>query len=284
MASSNHEVTPLGDAATVARALGGTVVGRNAILAPGPGHSLRDRSLSVKIDPNAPDGFRSYSFSGDDWRICRDYVRHALGIAAPSQPPSPNLRPPLPRRDDRSERIAFALRLWRESVPLHGTLGMDYFTLHRRLAIGELDDLSHVLRWHNQHRCIVALMTNSKSAEPCGIHRTFLNADGTKRERKMFGRGGVVRLSPNDVVTVALGLTEGIEDGLAVLLSGWRPIWAATSAGAIERFPTLSGIEALTVFADADVAGMKAAAACVAHWRKAGCDAVITLASGGGNG
>ena len=163
---------------------------------------------------------------------------------------------------------------------------MDYFTLHRRLAIGELGDLSHVLRWHEERRCIVALMTDSKSAEPCGVHRTFLNADGTKRERKMLGRGGMVRLSTNDVVTVGLGLTEGIEDGLAVLLSGWSPVWAATSAGAIERFPTLSGIETLTIFADADAAGMKAATACLLRWRESGCEAAVMppLASGGSNG
>ena len=276
MKANNHEITPLSDPATIARTLGGIVVGRNAILAPGPGHSLRDRSLSVKIDPSAPDGFRAYSFCGDDWRVCRNHVRRVLGIAAPSPPPSPKFRRPLPRRDDRSERTAFALRLWRESAPLAGTMGMDYFTLHRQLAIGELGDLSHVLRWHEERRCVVALMTNSKSAEPCGVHRTFLNADGTKRERKMFGRGGVVRLSPNDVVTVGLGLTEGIEDGLAVLLSGWRPAWAATSAGAVARFPVLSGIEALTVFADADTPGMKAAIACVARWRENGRSAVIT--------
>jgi hypothetical protein len=163
-------------------------------------------------------------------------------------------------------------------------LGVVYFVVHRRLGIGELDDLSHVLRWHKEHRCIVALMTNPKTAEPCGVHRTFLNADGTKRGRKMLGIQGVIRLSPDDTVTLGLGLTEGVEDGLAVLLSGWHPVWAATSAGAIERFPTLSGIEALTIFADADVAGMKAAAACVARWRKTECDAVITLANGDGNG
>ena len=86
-------------------------------------------------------------------------------------------------------------------------------------------------------RVRVALMTNPNAAEPCGVHRTFLNADGTKRDRKMWGKQGVVCLSPNDTVTARLGVTEGIEDGMAVLLSGWGPVWAATSAGAIERFP-----------------------------------------------
>ena len=39
------------DTAKIAHALGGEVNGPNSILAPGPGHSHRDRSLSVRLDP-----------------------------------------------------------------------------------------------------------------------------------------------------------------------------------------------------------------------------------------
>ena len=49
---------------------------------PGPGHSPKDRSLSVKIDTDAPDGFVVHSFSGDDPIVCRDYVRERLGLPA----------------------------------------------------------------------------------------------------------------------------------------------------------------------------------------------------------
>src|SRR2546430_3525531 len=54
----------------LARALLGEIVG-NEVLAPGPGHSAKDRSLSAKPAPNAPDGFVVHSFAGDDWRACR---------------------------------------------------------------------------------------------------------------------------------------------------------------------------------------------------------------------
>jgi hypothetical protein len=50
------------------------------ILAPGPGHSATDRSLSVKPDEDAPDGFVVFSFAGDDPIACRDYVRDRLGL------------------------------------------------------------------------------------------------------------------------------------------------------------------------------------------------------------
>ena len=69
------------DLQTVARALGGEING-GQVLAPGPGHSTKDRSLSVMIDANAPDGFVVHSFSEDDPIACRDYVRERLGLPA----------------------------------------------------------------------------------------------------------------------------------------------------------------------------------------------------------
>jgi hypothetical protein len=171
-------------------------------------------------------------------------------------------------------RSKAALRIWEESVPLSGTLAERYFFEHRTLDITRLDT-GHCLRWHVYIRAVIALMTDPVSNEPIGIHRTFLGVDGAKLERKMLGRQGVVRLSPDTEVTMGLGITEGVEDGIAVLLSGWAPVWAATSAGAIARFPVLAGIEALTIFADADHAGRQAASTCAARWCCAGCEAVI---------
>ena len=73
------------DIRAAARALGGDVIGRDAVAVPGPGHSARDRSLTVKFDPRAPDGFLVYSHCDDDWRDCRDHVRARLGLP-PWQP------------------------------------------------------------------------------------------------------------------------------------------------------------------------------------------------------
>ena len=67
---------------SAAAALGGEVAGRDAVLCPGPGHSPKDRSLSVKFVPTAPRGFLITSFAGNDWRDCRDHVRRRLGLPA----------------------------------------------------------------------------------------------------------------------------------------------------------------------------------------------------------
>src|SRR5262245_51809943 len=71
------------DLRQIANALGG-VVSNGQVLAPGPGHKSReDRSLSVKLAPDAPDGFIVHSFSPkDDDIACKDYVRQRLNLPA----------------------------------------------------------------------------------------------------------------------------------------------------------------------------------------------------------
>jgi hypothetical protein len=125
-------------------------------------------------------------------------------------------------------------------------------------------------------------MTDPVTNAPTGVHRTYLRPDATdvidehgNKKKKMLGPRGVIRLSPDDLVTEGLGITEGIEDGLAVLLSGWAPVWAASCANAIETFPVLSGIEALTIFADNGDVGMQAAAVCADRWEAAGREVEI---------
>jgi hypothetical protein len=63
----------------IAAALGGEVSSGQAIV-PGPQHSAGDRSLAIKLDSGAPDGFVVHSFAGDDPIACRDYVRKKLGL------------------------------------------------------------------------------------------------------------------------------------------------------------------------------------------------------------
>ena len=100
------------DLRTIARALGGDVVGAQ-VLCPGPGHSAKDRSLSVRFSMLAPDGFVVFSHAGDDPLVCKDHVRGLLGLSrrhfgAGSRPPRVE---PKPREPD-PDRTASALALW----------------------------------------------------------------------------------------------------------------------------------------------------------------------------
>ena len=126
---------------------------------------------------------------------------------------------------------------------------------------------------------IVALMRDPLTGKESGIHRIFLNPDGTKSERKMLGSKGVICLSPWTEVTHGLGLSEGIEDGLRILAKGWRPFWAAPDAGSIKSFPMIPGIEFITIWADNDAAGLDAAKTCADRWQAGGQEATILPAN-----
>lgn len=60
-----------------ARTLGGEVRG-DQVFCPGPGHSAKDRSLSVTIGKDGQPVVHSHA--GDDWKECRDYVLQRLGM------------------------------------------------------------------------------------------------------------------------------------------------------------------------------------------------------------
>ena len=111
---------------------------------------------------------------------------------------------------------------------------------------------------------MVAAMLNPSTGQFCGVHRTFLKADGSALKPKMMlGHSGIIMLA--DVKTGDLGLTEGIEDALSVTLKVGMKCWAAGSAAGIASFPIIPGIR-LHIFADNNAAGLTAAQRCADRW------------------
>jgi hypothetical protein len=270
----------------IARALGGEVSGHQ-VAAPGPGHSKHDRSMAVYIDNTNADGFRVHSFSGDDWKVCRDYVKARLGIAdgpMPRHQPAP-LREAKPVRDD-ADRMAFALKIWQEARAIRDTPAAVYL-VSRGIDFARLTHgLGEALRWHpscpwegSKHGALIGLMTDATTGEAKAIHRTAITADGRKIVKKMLGpaAGCIIRLWPDETVTTGLVLGEGIETTLAAATrldhkgTSLIPAWAACSAGTMAKFPVLPGIEVLTLLVDHDEsgAGQRAAMECAGRWTMA---------------
>ena len=273
------------DLRTIARALGGQVAA-GQVVAPGPGHSRNDRSLTVRLSPSAPDGFLVFSHAGDDFRTCRDYVRCALGIEREwtsrghqaSAPSAAAAAQPVPADDDRT---AQALDLWRASADPRGTLAERY-PASRGLALGD-DIAGEALRWNARIGAMLALFRNIQTGEPQAVSRIFLDREGRKLGRKFLGPvgGAAVMLDPFDAVTSGLHIGEGVETCLAARQLGLRPAWALGSAGAIAAFPVLGGVECLTLLAEHDEASAKAVEACAARWHAAGCEVLINRPIGG---
>jgi putative DNA primase/helicase len=292
---------------SLSRALGGEVSGDH-VLAPGPGHSKRDRSMAVWLDPSSPSLVRVHSFAGDDWRNCLKHAESLLGIDAretfrPAQSrqadlPTSSLRAAGSSEDNRSER---ALDIFKQSVDPHGS-PVEAYLRSRRL---KLPKGSQVLRYHPacpfrlengksiRLPAMVALFRDIISNKAVAIHRTALKPDGSGKAeivglgntKKMLGptRGAVIKLDPDSEVTIGLGIAEGIETALTAFSADWRPIWACGAAGAISTFPVLSGIDELTIFGDADPAGITAARTCQGRWAQADKLCTILLPQTDGN-
>jgi hypothetical protein len=286
------------DIRTIARALGGDVVGQQ-VLAPGPGHSRSDRSLSVRITSSAPEGFVVHSFAGDDPLICKDYVRQRLGLpewtpgderdrrvnvsqqARFDQTATDREATKRPRSEDDHLRIKRALTIWNEAAEPRGTLAETYLNVHRKLELD--DDLAGgVLRfhpacpWRNENTgktdrvpALIAAFRSIDDGTITAIHRIALNSDGTKIDRRMLGivHRAAVMLDP---IGRELSIGEGIETCMAARQLGVRPTWALGSTGAIADFPTLEGVERLIILGETGQASAEAIRFCGRRWKKAG--------------
>jgi putative DNA primase/helicase len=281
------------DLRSLARALGGEINGRQ-VLAPGPGHSPRDRSLSIRLSATAPDGFLAFSHSGDDFAACRDHVKRALGL--PTDRPTPQTRTaraPQPRPYDaerEARRAKYIAQTVAELQPIIGTPGERYLRETRRIdtsAIADVLKRTDAIGWHpsvlfreeghalhdNRIGCIVAVLTDPVTAAPTGgITRTYLHEGRKVTKAKGLGPAGISRLDLDEDVLGGLFVAEGLETALAAASIGLRPMWSAGSAAIMSKFPVLGGVECLTVLADHDLngAGERAARELAARWIEAG--------------
>jgi putative DNA primase/helicase len=289
-----------------AAALGGDVSGRG-VICPGPGHSARDRSLSVTPSATAPNGFLVNSFAGDDPIACRDHVRARLGLPkfCPKRPQKPAAgihggpsryndtgapaKPPEPPQDNRARPMA----IWSESRHPRGTL-IEAYLGSRRLELPD-EAANEAIRYHRdcpfgrreRFPAMICLVRNIVTNEPQGIHRTALMPDGTavKRNGKTFRlslgsmAGGAIKIDPNEDVTQGICIGEGLETCLAgqQMEPPLRPSWSLISTGGVTNFPVLRGIDGIHIFKELGQTSEKAVEACAARWHAAGRTVLIVM-------
>ncbi len=178
------------------------------------------------------------------------------------------------------------LELWSACNPPHG-VALDYLKSRRCALPPEDGDL----RFHPALKhpsgyvgpALVALITDIHTNAPISLHRTWVNADGSKADanpprmllRDHRKQGGVIRLWPDDCVSFRVAICEGIETGLS-LAHAYEPVWACIDAGNLAQFPLLLGVSSLLIAADNDPAGIKAANECAARWANAGHEVFVT--------
>jgi phage/plasmid primase-like uncharacterized protein len=177
-----------------------------------------------------------------------------------------------------------AAYIWRRTQGLRGTLGEVYLQ-HRGCALPPSD--SH-LRYSpidgKYPPSLCACITDAVTGKPISLHFTRLASDGRGKAgsdcdkqllRGHRKKGGVIRLWLDADVTNGVAIAEGIETALAAAHL-FSPVWAAVDAGNLAALPALPGIESITIFADHDDAGLRAARECGRRWRDAGREVRIT--------
>lgn len=127
----------------------------------------------------------------------------------------------------KSWSVTKADQLWSESRAANGTLVEVYLESRGLFLPMDAPLRFHPEAWRNQDYgppgpAMVALMTDPVTNEPCGVHVTYLRPDGGGKApgtnpKVMLGTAGIIRLVPDDEVTLGLGLAEGIETALAVM-------------------------------------------------------------------
>lgn len=178
------------------------------------------------------------------------------------------------------------LELWNACKPLNG-VALDYLK-SRRCALPPDDGdlrcypaLKHPSGYVGAG--LVGLITDVHTNQPISLHRTWVNADGSKADvdspRMLLAghrkQGGVIRLWPDECVGCMVAICEGIETGLS-LAHAYQPVWACIDAGNLGQFAVLPGVASLFIAADNDPAGIKAANECAARWANAGREVLIT--------
>jgi hypothetical protein len=224
---------------------------------------------------------------GGDLRQAFAWARARLGQPnhQPARPQS-DTAPPQPRRYETLS--SYGRELWLASRVIRPETAAGLYLATRGCALPHPEG---DLRWHPALKhpgghvgpALVALVTDVHAAKRwLTIHRTWIRADGRKAEVEaprllLAGHpkaGGVIRLWPDDWVSIGLGIAEGIETALAAA-KRFTPVWAAIDATNLGSFPVLAGIEALTIVADHDQAGVNSALNLGRRWRQAGREVFV---------
>lgn len=176
-------------------------------------------------------------------------------------------------REKAADRLALARWLWLQRRPIVGTVAERYLRERRGISGTLPGTLGFLPADKDYPPALIGAFGLPVEPEPGvltiahtqveGVHLTRLLPDGSGKDERVpskimiaKSRSWPIVLAPvNDAG--GLGIVEGIEDGLSVLVTGLG-IWAAGSASRLpalaERVP--SYVNDITIFAHTDNAGM----------------------------
>ena len=171
------------------------------------------------------------------------------------------MRLPRPRRRDPSDHQPHALDIWHSTRPAQNS-PVEQYLRGRGITI----PIPHTIRYHpallhpdiGQHLLAMVAAVANVERKVTGIQRTYLTLTGRKapltRPRLALGtlRGGAVRLAPT---VDRVWLTEGVEDGLALMQMMGEPAWAVLGTSGFKSVELPENIRQVILAPDGDDAG-----------------------------
>jgi putative DNA primase/helicase len=162
-----------------------------------------------------------------------------------------------------------ALKIWVNARNAVGT-PVETYLRHRGIKINIPPTLRFAANAPHKPsgRCfptMIAAVTVWPERQPCAVHRTFLDESGMGKasvepKRMTLGplRGAAVRLAE---ATERLMVGEGIETCLSAMQATGLPAWVALSTGGLQTIKLPPEVREVTILADGDEPGEKAAQA-----------------------
>ncbi|MGI4951203.1 MAG: DUF7146 domain-containing protein [Janthinobacterium lividum] len=189
-------------------------------------------------------------------------------------PPAPD---PADVEKARASKQAAAVRLWNGAIPCADTPAAAYLIGRGLSALTGCRELRYRAdTWHaerGRHPALIARVRNVNGNQ-VAVHRTYLTSDGRKAAldppKASLGPvwGSAIHLGEPDLNLV---VAEGIETAASAGLLLNLPAWAAISAGNMAAGLILpNDVYRVTIAADADGPGRKAAQDAAARWRGEG--------------
>lgn len=248
-------------ARTIVENLGGTWRQRGG-LCQCPAHADKTPSLSVRVGRSA---VLFHCFAGCEQEEVIEAIRHAGALTGP-----------LAKREavenDQAQYETWlrgkVAELWAEARPITGTIAEAYLVRHRGLAPPFGDMRFHRRTPYGPKPVTVyrpaLLVAVRDDAGLVAVQRIFLDpATGAKarmeKPKAMLGVPGSGASRLGFVPTTRLGLAEGVEDAKAAWQMTGTGTWSANGAERLASVAIPARVTHLTIFAQNDAPGQRAA-------------------------
>ncbi|MDR3427748.1 toprim domain-containing protein [Silvimonas sp.] len=225
------------------------------------------RDYAIDVGGGDAVSLYAYLFTGGDYRaaikaIASDPVVIAAIASGPKVPPAKTAKP----LKSQTATLAKVRQLYAKATVLANSAAEVYLRNRGLRPTAAWDRLrASALRHPTAGACPVLIAPiDDPNGGLVGLHRTYLTPAGAKaavqEPRLTLGqvRGGAIRLgAPKEELIIC----EGLEDGLTVFqqLNEAIPVWVAGGASFLHQMAIPASVRRLTIAADNDAAGQRAA-------------------------